>query len=65
MRYENSLYYKLLHRTLYVDQKHMIKLNAKTTYHQCVIDATNKTKQLFMRSITAEIKKKYGTLLNP
>ena len=33
----------------------MITLNAKTTYHQCVIDATNKTKQLFTRSITAEI----------
>lgn len=65
MWYENNLYYKLLHRILYVDQKHMIKLNAKTTYHQFVIDATNKTKQLFMRSITAEIKKKYGTLLNP
>ena len=65
MRYENSLYYKLLHRTLYVDQKHMIKLNAKTTYHQCVIDATNKTKQLFMRSITAEIKKKIWNTFEP
>ena len=46
-------------------KKHMITPNAKTTYQQCAMDATNKLKQLFTRSITAEIEKKFGTLLNP
>ena len=35
MRYENNLYYKLLHRILYVDQKHLIKNNISPMCDRC------------------------------